>query len=97
MSATVRPEPWLADPPPGYHFEARPDPDWRLEVGGTCRRPRCGQPAIAALNRGWVSYRTRPPRRRDSWWAYCAEHLYGHWIEDGQIMHWFLIEPGRNR
>jgi hypothetical protein len=32
--------------------------------------------------------------RKPEWWAYCAEHMYGNWIEDGKVVHWKLIEAG---
>lgn len=27
----------------------------------------------------------------DCWWKYCAEHLYGRWIENGAVMFWRLV------
>lgn len=52
--------------------------DWRLipsERVRRCARPWCPTTAIVELNRG-------PFRRdrRDAWWAYCAEHMYGRRI-----------------
>lgn len=69
-------------------------PEWQARgYGRACRAgagragPGCGQPAVACLNRG-IS--TRTWGRRNSWWGYCAEHMYGRWIEDGQVMEWQL-------
>lgn len=28
------------------------------------------------------------------WWLYCERHMFGRWIEDGQVMEWSLrIRP----
>lgn len=84
-------------PKPDYapEFEAvETDSRWRAGgQGRRCRRPHCNQSAVARLNRGRTSRRswiTTP-----SWWHYCAEHLYGHWIEDGKVMLWIPIWPDR--
>ena len=80
--------------PEGYHLTAVPEStlssslEWRLEAGRPCRAgasaytTACGQPSVAAMNRG--------RRGREAWWAYCGDHLYGRWIEDGQVMCWIL-------
>ena len=92
MARPVPPEPLH-----GYHYEASAEPErtleWRLASGKPCRsgRPSCKRPCVAELNRG-VHFPGRV--RRDRWWAYCERHLYGRWIEDGQIMHWVLVEDG---
>jgi hypothetical protein len=79
-----------------YHYEASAETSglgWRLVTGKKCRsgagpgRKACGRPSVAELNRG---YRRQQP----AWWAYCEWHLYGRWAEDGQIMHWVLVEDG---
>lgn len=93
--------------PEGYELVAVVDEDWRVASGKRCRRREgpevgvrgsharaCGRPSVAELN--------RPARQHgrllDNWWAYCASHLYGRWIEDGKIMHWILRElPGSTR
>ncbi len=91
----VRPTPWSV-PPDGFHFEAVEQTDDYLPwvtpaVGaGRCRftvgpgRKRCGAPAVATLMRG--------SRDRKRPWDYCADHLYGRWIEDGKVMGWRLVE-----
>lgn len=43
---------------------------------------RCEKPGVVRLNRGWGD----KPR----WWWYCADHLYGRWIEDGKVVGWEL-------
>jgi hypothetical protein len=95
MSAAIRPAVW-APPLEGFHYEATAEDSlhWRIATDAEhdarrCRwgagggGPGCGRAPVAALNRGW--------RDRDAWWFYCEEHLYGRWIEDGQVMHWRLV------
>jgi len=85
----------------GYHYEAIvEDPThWRAvapEQSRPCRqvknhtkttRPTCKAPSVAALN--------RTPGGAN-WWHYCAEHLYGRWVEDTptgpEVFHWRLVE-----
>lgn len=89
MSLLERPEPWENPDPERCHFEAVPeDVDrWKISDVGRCRftvdRRACGAPSVAALRRG---------SRRPSWWHYCAEHLYGRWIEGGRVMTWRLVK-----
>ena len=92
MSNQARPAP-PNEPPEGYEWVAAPDPYWRIEAGKRCRllggRPLrgCGADSVAAFNRGgW--------RGRQNWWAYCEDHLFGRWIEDGVVHHWILGEQG---
>ena len=40
--------------------------------------------AVAECGRPWGQV---PPT---CWWAYCARHLYGRWIEHDTIMGWVL-------
>lgn len=68
-----------ATPPEGYEYVAVPDTDWRLVNNKNCRRPFCLFRSVAEFRRG-----------KSGWWAYCADHLYGRWIEDGQVMEWRL-------
>lgn len=81
--------------PDGSELAAVPDAEWRAEAGKRCirkvgSRQLCGAPSAAARNRGW--YQAATGTRLDSWWAYCADHLEGHWVEDGRVMHWVLRE-----
>lgn len=75
--------------PPGFELAAVPDTEWRLVTGKVCRfrsawrGPACGRPSAAEFLRGW---------NRPAWWAYCEQHLYGRWIEDGQVMQWIMRE-----
>lgn len=87
--------------PEGYELVAVPDDDWRVEAGIPCRRQGarskvCGKPSVASLNRPRRLRATdyRPERLADSYWSYCIDHLYGRWIENGQVMHWVLRERG---
>lgn len=83
--------------PEGYEAAAVPDLEWRMVTAPKrCRRqpvPRgkaCGEQAVAETNRGGRMRANRRGATLDSWWAYCPEHLYGKWIEDGKVMHWIL-------
>lgn len=70
-----------------------------LEPGETPRRCRwllnrraCGKPSVAKMNRGKTSYTGGSVgKTSEAWWHYCADHLYGRWIEDGRLMHWRLV------
>ena len=86
----TRPAPREA--PEGYRCEVYPaGSGWRLVSGKRCRAgggyrsKACGAPSIAELRR--PTYRTHDGR----WWAYCAEHMYGRWVEGGQILEWRLV------
>jgi hypothetical protein len=83
-----RPEPTY-EAPEGWHFEVVIDKDWRLvETDKKCRMmtryKSCKQPAVAELNRSHHQYQQR-------WWAYCPDHLYGRWVENGHVMMWRLV------
>lgn len=84
----ARPTPW-ALPPDGYHFEAAVQHGgWTAPAfgAGRCRwgasryQKACGKTAVASL------------MRSNGPWDYCADHLYGRWIEDGKVMGWRLVE-----
>jgi hypothetical protein len=87
--------------PEGFRYEAVAEgEDWRLVAAYVIRRCRagagyrhtaCGKPAVAETRRR-VARTTAPVRF--VWWAYCAEHLYGRWIEGDRIMCWRLTEEG---
>lgn len=76
--------------PDGYELVAVPSKDWRLQSAKRCRagaapsRHACGRPSVAELKRGSKQY--------PSWWAYCLDHLYANWIENGQVWRWILRE-----
>lgn len=84
-------------PEPGFEWHAVPDEQWTTEPwrveGRRCRwgaakgHPAHGTPAVAIFIR----------RRYDGLplpFAYCEEHLYGRWIEDGRVMEWRLVPTG---
>jgi hypothetical protein len=88
--STIARRPAPPDYPPrdGYAWTVVVDEDWRLATAdeaairkcrGSTWHP-CPNPPAAALSRGFAG------RRR--WWFYCAEHMYGRWIEDGQVVMW---------
>lgn len=73
----------------GYHREWQPDPDWRYGTRYTkCRRPRCAEPPVAEFDRSYYIEGQRKSRP----YAYCADHLYGRKIENGQVLHSVLVK-----
>jgi hypothetical protein len=84
--------------PGGYEVVAVEDKDWRLTpepkrcrwTAGFSPRRACGGPSVAEFRRARLG--AIPTDHR--WWAYCGEHLYGRWIESGQVMHWILRKIG---
>ena len=81
--------------PEGYELVAVEEKGtWRLAEGKHCRwgagyrKRACGRPCAAQMAR--TQY--RKGRTITVWWAYCADHLYGRWIEDGKVMCWILRE-----
>lgn len=81
-----RPAPPDFPPRDGYAWAVVVDDDWRLATDDEaavrkCRRSTwhpCPNHPVAALSRDHA--------RR--WWFYCAEHMYGRWLEAGQIVMW---------
>ncbi len=77
--------------PAGHRWAPTFDEDWRLVVNldRRCRANAghkhrgCGAPAVAELNRSRTD--------RPMWWAYCADHMYGRWIEEGAVKQWTTI------
>lgn len=91
-STAIRPEPW-GYAPYGFHFETFHPTDWEMGGGGRiCRQKGCRNDAVATLYRT-ARYSTGP---RQMPWRYCADHLYGAWIEDGQVTRWKLVKDGRD-
>lgn len=85
----ARPDPGPTDP--GWKWVAQVDADFKL--GGRAKRcrysrnaVRCPNDAVATLYRPVGGHGRRYP------WAYCNEHLFGRWIEAGQIMEWVECE-----
>ena len=87
------------DVPEGYVLTAVRSEGWRLKSGKTCRQPTCRNWSVAELNRHRLLRASgmRPAETRDSWWAYCIDHLYVNWIEDDQVWHWILEAAPRGR
>lgn len=87
-------------PGEGLEWRAVEDPGWTLDPrvidGYACRGGAggggrgCGKPAEAALYRTAFrgGIRGRVP------WRYCAEHLYGRWVEDGKVFMWVVRRIG---
>lgn len=86
-----RPPKWDAWRPeneraPDEAWEAVPDESWRIPPlveqsecrWGSPRNGYCKRPAVAVLRRG----------KQNRWWAYCERHLYGRWVEGGQVLIW---------
>lgn len=100
-----RPNPPFRDIGDGYEWRAVVDADWTLVPdvveGYQClhveHRDRCPNAAVAALMRPIMRYvpvmdlsgRTRRPYR------YCAEHMYGRWIEGGTVLMWVVHKVGQ--
>jgi hypothetical protein len=78
--------------PDGYHWQPQVAPEWRRVSAKRCRHQgaghrACTDEAVMELNRG----RRIGGPMRESWWAYCLDHAYGHWLEDGKVWTWVLI------
>lgn len=79
--------------PEGYRWVPAASERWRPVSGKHCRRmiagrKVCGEPAVLELNRR----RFTQSDLVDAWWAYCLDHAYGNWLEDGEVWHWVLRE-----
>lgn len=92
------PRPEQPEAPQGHEYAAAPaGPEWRIEAGKRCRQgagphhSACGRPTAAAFNRRRAGH-DPPYGVVDSWWAYCGQHMFGKWVEDGQVMQWVLRE-----
>jgi len=77
--------------PDGWQWEAVPeDSTWRVRPGaGRCRsidhEIRCPATGVVQINRSRNARKTPPG---EQWWSYCADHLYGRWIEGNKVMVW---------
>lgn len=105
----TRPDPPKYGPEEGFEARAvrvrelrydgdRWSTDARLVAGKRCRygsqwRGFCGKPAVAVLDRAAESRRARGLH---SWYGYCGDpvHLYGRWIEDGEVWCWVFRRIG---
>lgn len=78
---------WGEAAPDGFVVAVFEDQRWRTvdDPNGVrrCRRNgrnvRCDNRVVAALLRAHRG-------TRGAWWNYCAEHMYGRWIEDGKVV-----------
>lgn len=97
-----RPPPPFVLTRPGQRWEVEPDTGWSTKPedvdGLVCRRYQghdmghAGTPAVAVLFRR--RYARTPPYTRSARWGYCAEHLYGRWIEREIVVGW-VVRGGR--
>lgn len=76
--------------PEGHEVVVIIDPDWDVDPGKPCRYARqghhqCGKPSAASLLRG---------TKRKQRWAYCPDHMYRRWVEEGFVMMWILVKVG---
>lgn len=91
------PVPFEAEP--GYEWRAVPDPDWTTEPSivdeRRCRWGASGHRKGHGVSAAAVLFRRRYDGRPVPY-AYCAEHLYGRWIEaepgpwQGRVLSWVL-------
>jgi hypothetical protein len=73
----------------GYQWVPVQDHDWAVvspDSGRRCRRKDCCRAPVARLMR-----RDKHALAGVTPWHYCAEHMYGRWVEDGKVMHWRLV------
>lgn len=85
----VRPAPSWEVPAGHVHEPMLAGAGWRVVVGEKrCRllqaRKACGAPAVVEMNRAQHG-------KPDNWWAYCPDHMFGRWIEDGQVWQWRAV------
>lgn len=90
----MRPEPPTYQPAEGYVWTVVPDEGlrWRVVTDlPTSRMMGCRGslgPGLGYCHRNSVARMDRGRSGRERWFFYCADHLYGRWIEDGQVMSW---------
>lgn len=94
---TERPDwrPSWPEVPEGHEVVAVPSSRWRIDQGHPCsrqlaRHQRCGKPSAAAIDR----QRHQHGKTFPAWYPCCLDHMYGNWIENGQVMHWILRKIG---
>lgn len=77
----------------GYHCEWVKDDVWRLGTKYTkCRQSRCSNPPVAEFDR---TFTLGDGRRVLRTYAYCANHLYGRRIENGEVRHSILVKDDK--
>ena len=76
--------------PPGYEWDVGVESDWR--VSAMAQHYRCrNSPTRRCTNRP-VAFLSRSHGAGTRDWAYCEEHMYGRWIQDGVVWGWRLRE-----
>lgn len=64
-----------------HHWEAIEDEEWVARPFSVrCRYRHCENAPAATLFRG----------KRKLPYTYCAEHMYGRWVQDGRVFDWRL-------
>lgn len=101
MTADRPPIPFELPPDSGFEWAVRAASGWeRVRPGNArpCRagagagRPACGRPSVARLMRARRRYvEPMDLDGRPVWWHYCERHLYGHWLERGQVVSWRAV------
>lgn len=88
MTGHRRPAPPDRNIPDGYILVAAEDPAWVYgSLGYTkCRRRGCDREPVARLMRYSRRWNRNLP------WAYCADHMYSRWVEDGKVMYWRIAK-----
>jgi len=81
-------------PPEGYRYQWKLDPAWKIadqfqSQHYKCRGARgCTAKPVAFLRRSWGGAGSGDFRR----WFYCAGHLYGRVIANGEVLQRVLTE-----
>lgn len=76
---------WRLIYPDGMDRPPGPMTIWRCRGAKGCRNP-----VVAILDR--FQHRWQTGEKRIIPYRYCADHLYGRWIEDDMVMEWGLAE-----
>lgn len=86
--------------PIGHRFAVWLAPEWHLATHGerdyVCRhstRARCAQPVVAVMMRR-KHVRANPAAVRHAPWGYCADHMFGNWIEGDRVVHLRIVDIG---
>lgn len=70
----------------GMEWRAVPDERWDTPSWhDRCRRKGCTNSPVVDFYRGIRG-------RLDPYAAYCGDHMYGHWVEDGVVLSWRVVE-----
>lgn len=83
-----RPAPPLVSLPAGRRWAVVADPKWRPTT--TLRRCHSAGAVVGNCPAAAVA----ETRRGHGWWGFCAAHLGGLWVEDGQVLRWSTAPEG---